>query len=193
MAIHSSILAWRIPWTEELGRLQPMGSQRVRHDWATNNTFLQDMDLTSLSLKCGLDLATHFQRRQHGKIVTLLWRNLGQIPPYLVIKVDITSNKSGWYLYSLWFDTYTENSICSMTPSLYLYTCLSLGICMCKNIQEYIKEFWEEIDQTINNGYFGDEKCYWKKEGRWRSTFTLHSLPFCIVLWCWSNHFCHFY
>ena len=36
MAIHSSILAWRIPWTEESGRLQSMGSQRVRHDWATN-------------------------------------------------------------------------------------------------------------------------------------------------------------
>ena len=32
MAIHPSILAWRIPWTEELGRLQSMGSQRVRHD-----------------------------------------------------------------------------------------------------------------------------------------------------------------
>ena len=32
MAIHSSILAWRIPWTEEPGRLQFMGSQRVRHD-----------------------------------------------------------------------------------------------------------------------------------------------------------------
>ena len=31
-ATHSSILAWRIPWTEELGRLQSMGSQRVRHD-----------------------------------------------------------------------------------------------------------------------------------------------------------------
>ena len=30
--IHSSILAWRIPWTEESGRLQSMGSQRVRHD-----------------------------------------------------------------------------------------------------------------------------------------------------------------
>ena len=36
MVSHSSILAWRIPWTEELGRLQFMGSQRVRHDWATN-------------------------------------------------------------------------------------------------------------------------------------------------------------
>ena len=32
MATHSSILAWRIPWTEELGGLQSMGSQRVGHD-----------------------------------------------------------------------------------------------------------------------------------------------------------------
>ena len=31
-AIHSSILAWRIPWTEEPGGLQSMGSQRVRND-----------------------------------------------------------------------------------------------------------------------------------------------------------------
>ena len=32
MAIHSSILAWEIPWTEEPGGLQSMGSQRVGHD-----------------------------------------------------------------------------------------------------------------------------------------------------------------
>ena len=32
MAIHSSTLAWKIPWTEELVRLQSMGSQRVGHD-----------------------------------------------------------------------------------------------------------------------------------------------------------------
>ena len=32
MATHSSILAWRIPWSEEPGRLQSMGSQRVGHD-----------------------------------------------------------------------------------------------------------------------------------------------------------------
>ena len=31
-ATHSSILAWKIPWMEEPGRLQSMGSQRVRHD-----------------------------------------------------------------------------------------------------------------------------------------------------------------
>ena len=34
MATHSSTLAWKIPWTEELDRLQSMGSQRVGHDWA---------------------------------------------------------------------------------------------------------------------------------------------------------------
>ena len=37
-ATHSSILAWRIPWTEELGGLESMGLQRVEHDWATNTS-----------------------------------------------------------------------------------------------------------------------------------------------------------
>ena len=36
MAPHSSTLAWKIPWTEEPGRLQSMGSLRVRQDWATS-------------------------------------------------------------------------------------------------------------------------------------------------------------
>ena len=37
MAIHSSTIAWKIPWTEEPGRLQSMGSQRGGHDCATNH------------------------------------------------------------------------------------------------------------------------------------------------------------
>ena len=40
METHFSILAWRIPWTKEPGRLQSMGSQRVGHDWATSLTLL---------------------------------------------------------------------------------------------------------------------------------------------------------
>ena len=35
MSPYSSVLAWRIPWTEEPGRVQSMGSQRVGHDLAT--------------------------------------------------------------------------------------------------------------------------------------------------------------
>ena len=38
MATHSSILAWRIPWTEEPGGLPSMGLQRIRHNWGTNTS-----------------------------------------------------------------------------------------------------------------------------------------------------------
>ena len=41
MATHSSILAWKIPWMEEPGRPQPMGSQWVGHNWATNTLTLK--------------------------------------------------------------------------------------------------------------------------------------------------------
>ena len=36
MATYSSTLAWKVPWTEEPGRLQSMGSLKVRHDWVTS-------------------------------------------------------------------------------------------------------------------------------------------------------------
>ena len=39
MATHSNTLAWKIPWTEEPGRLQSRGSLRVGHDWATSLSF----------------------------------------------------------------------------------------------------------------------------------------------------------
>ena len=41
MTSHSSIPAWRIPWTEEPGGLQSVGSQRVGHDWATNSILIK--------------------------------------------------------------------------------------------------------------------------------------------------------
>ena len=44
MATHSSILAWRIPWTEEPGGLQSTGSQRVGHDWATSHHITSMVD-----------------------------------------------------------------------------------------------------------------------------------------------------
>ena len=40
MATHSSILAWEIPWTEELGELQFMGSQRIRHNYTHAHTHI---------------------------------------------------------------------------------------------------------------------------------------------------------
>ena len=56
MATHSSILAWRIPWTEEPGGLQSIGSQRVGHDWAT---------------KCSTAQQAHVQAGGSGSILPL--------------------------------------------------------------------------------------------------------------------------
>ena len=54
MTTHSSILAWRIPWTEESGRLQSTGSQKVRHNWS-------DLAHYCLySLYCASDLCSLF-------------------------------------------------------------------------------------------------------------------------------------
>ena len=57
MATHSSILAWRIPWTEKPGGLQSIGSQKVGHDWATNiinnhhMTWLNECSMSSLQVR----------------------------------------------------------------------------------------------------------------------------------------------
>ena len=56
MATHSIILAWRIPWTEEPGELQSMGSQRVRHDRVTNtHTHTTTVSTISMFLECRKD------------------------------------------------------------------------------------------------------------------------------------------
>ena len=55
MAAHSSILAWKIQWTVEPGRLPSMGSQRVGHDWSTSQSFT----VTYLEVKMWYILKSH--------------------------------------------------------------------------------------------------------------------------------------
>ena len=50
METHSSILAWRISWTEDPGRLQYMGSQRVGYDWVTNAQLYEVMEVIANAL-----------------------------------------------------------------------------------------------------------------------------------------------
>ena len=73
MATHSSILAWEIPWTEEPGRLQAMGSQRVRYNWATEHTQTLTMSSIFISVPVGrvggcwaLCLWEHFPAHMYG-------------------------------------------------------------------------------------------------------------------------------
>ena len=60
-ATHSSILAWRIPWTEEPGELQFMGSRRVRHDWS---------ELAHMYACCSRYQSISFKAEQHSTVWT---------------------------------------------------------------------------------------------------------------------------
>ena len=75
MATHSSILAWRIPWTEEPGGLQSMGLQRVGHNWARTHSF--NNSYTNTSLYCAL-LYFNFTRTA---FLFVLFTNWGFVQP----------------------------------------------------------------------------------------------------------------
>ena len=97
-ATHSRILAWRIPWTEELGRLQSMGSQRVRHDWAafTSLTLCHTIDIiftmqeTSWDFPGGIVVKnTPSKARDPGSITgqgTKIPPALGQLSPVAITR-----------------------------------------------------------------------------------------------------------
>ena len=69
MATHSRILAWKIPWTEELGGLQSMGWQQVRHDWTCLSRLILKEELISFlsdtKLPCQIMCQQFFPRRFH--------------------------------------------------------------------------------------------------------------------------------
>ena len=66
IATHSSILAWKVPWTEDPGRLQFMGSQRVRHNWTTSLHFTSLMELRKVHGGWSLFPTNKKQRTQKG-------------------------------------------------------------------------------------------------------------------------------
>ena len=75
MATYSSILAWRIPWTEDSGGLQSMGSQSVRHDWVTNSR----PTCTHSSQQCQYDQGQRSDHRSRWDSVKL-WTGPGSWP-----------------------------------------------------------------------------------------------------------------
>ena len=75
MAMHSSILAWRIPWTEEPGGPQFMGPQRVGHDWETNFHFHFNLYCTSVyfNFKTWKKVGTKDSVKWEDKNVIVSW------------------------------------------------------------------------------------------------------------------------
>ena len=113
MAPHSSTLAWKLPWTEEPGRLQSMGLLRVRHDW-----------VTSLSLSCigegnGNPLQYSCLEKSHG------WRSLVGYSSWDRKESDMTEQ--------LHFDRKQQNSVKQLSFNKNTTERLSLHFTSIKN------------------------------------------------------------
>ena len=77
MATHSSILAWRIPWTEEPGGLQSTGSQRVRHDSVNTasqsaKTKITELFLIALEIPLSLQIMPGREQDKHAVVVRFI-------------------------------------------------------------------------------------------------------------------------
>ena len=76
MATHSSILAWRIPWAEEAGGLQSMGSQRVTQDRATKCTHTEALNAFEEFLSLSLILNKSYMKTG----ILALFTGIAQVP-----------------------------------------------------------------------------------------------------------------
>ena len=108
MAPHSSTLAWKIPWTEEPGRLQSMGSLRVGHDWPTS---LSLFTFTHWRRKWQpTPVFLHGESQGWGSLVGCrLWgRRVRHDWSDLAVAAVATLNK--WALVEFWYSTKKEYS-----------------------------------------------------------------------------------
>ena len=114
MATHSSILAWRIPWTEEPGRLLSMGSKRVRHNTVTDTfTFIDLMyllwrgvytnTLPIFKLDCSICILIHMLFSFEISVFTLSFKCKGGKPQWISIHFYLTSLPISLVFYLLYF------------------------------------------------------------------------------------------
>ena len=115
MATHSRILAWRIPRTEEPGRLQSMGLQRVRHDWATFTLTHVIRSPVERTAEQGTNVSGQQPARNRGSQSNSLWgANSCQQPGHLEVNPfpvePLQDHSPSWHCdYSLVRDAESNN------------------------------------------------------------------------------------
>ena len=104
MATHSSILTWRIPWSEEPGGLQSMGSQRVKHDWSNLTSTLMATDLQNVGSTCWSLCGDRYKRlnKISAAYVELSLHFRKTNDERVVVKVKIEACYDGLLLQPLW-------------------------------------------------------------------------------------------
>ena len=118
MATHSSIPAWRIPWTEEPGGLQYKGSPSVRHDWATTTLDILRLQhynsnlcpiVTWFSSLCVCDLSSFYKDTNHW-VWELPYIKDDILISYYISEILFPNNiifwGSEWIFFGLYYSTY---------------------------------------------------------------------------------------
>ena len=104
MATHSTILAWRIPWTEEPGRLQSKGSHRARNDWDTKHNshrhlspkFFTFLNWSSVRIKHQTPIPRLHSIHQHLPVFFLTMNLTIQVPHISGIKQYLSAPTLAW-------------------------------------------------------------------------------------------------
>ena len=108
MAPHSSTVAWKIPWTEEPGRLQSMGSLRVRHHWATTLSLFTFMHWRRKQQPTPVLLTGESQGRGNP-VGCCLWGRTGSdmteaMQQHWTLCWDTVKNNQTWFLFKILLD-----------------------------------------------------------------------------------------
>ena len=124
MAPHSSTLAWRIPWMEEPGRLQSMGSHRVRHDWSD---LAAAAVYFSFQLQCSLALFGSslyiFYSFLNFSLCSSIF-HLSSLSSFITITLNSLSSRlfiATLFNCALFFGTYSFNSLFCLVICVYFY------------------------------------------------------------------------
>ena len=159
MVTCSSILAWKIPWTEEPGRLKSMGSQRVRHDLA-----IQQQQPTMYGI-CNFCILNFIE----------ICQKIRKMGPFETFRSLVFSNMSNWSV-GLSFQDVAKSSPSSKGIKLWSEHILING-----NID--FSTLWElniEVGSMDQQGYDGAEKGGWGTVMRGRRE---HSPPAHVLCW----------
>ena len=139
MAPHSSTLAWKIPWMEEPGRLQSMGSWRIGHDWATSLSLFTFMHWRRKWQPTPVFLPEESQG--WGSLVgCCLW---GRTESELLVLSRFSRVRLCEHIDSYWGANYIDATYLIVLPYLEF------------NLQEFLVCYW----QPLWNGRLWDEIC----------------------------------
>ena len=123
VATHSSPLAWKIPWTEEPGRLQSLGSRRVGHDWVTSVSLFSFMHWRRKWQHTPVFLSGDSQGR--GSLVGCrLW---GCTESDTMMRLSSSSSIRGWNHWRWWKDTGSRLSCCQFQLCHFLLAVVALS------------------------------------------------------------------